>query len=127
MKDLVKDTWVFRGPEIGSDHFLVASELRLQTKWKKFKSTYHNNKEVYKVYLCKKNVSDSLYQDRLQDCLTNTLTKENINEEWENIQICTEKSATKALGKKMKFLRRKGLQILNEEIENDYGQKTSQP
>ena len=42
---------LFRGPEIGSDHFLVIPEVRLLTKWKKLKQKHSNNEGVYKVYL----------------------------------------------------------------------------
>lgn len=123
MKSLVQDVRVFRGSEIGSDHFLVIAEVKLQTKWKRNKPKDRNKEEVYKVYLLQDESIKLLYQKRLQNYLTNAETKDNVNEEWESLKLCIEKSANEVLGRKRKFRKRKGLRIWNEEIEKAIKEK----
>lgn len=117
MKNLIQDTRVYRGPEIGSDHYLVISEIKLLRRWKKFRTKTINSEEVYKVYLLQDDGIKYLYQQRLGAYLANINTENDINREWENIRACIEKSAHEVIGRRKKFRKRKGLKIWTEELE----------
>lgn len=117
MKSLVEDTRAFRGPELSSDHYLVVSKVKLLRRWvKNLAIRNNNNEEVYKIYLLEDISIRNLYQKRLERYLNETPTKDNINEEWNNIKKCIEKSANEAIGTKRRYRKRKGLRIWNEEL-----------
>lgn len=88
MNALVKVTRVFRDPEISSDNILVISKVRWPTKWNKFKQKHSNNEDVYKLYLLQDDSIKLLYLNKVQDYLTNTLPKGDVNEKWESTKMC---------------------------------------
>jgi hypothetical protein len=71
---------------------------------------------VYKVYILHEESIRILYQWKLRQYLLNTPTKNELDEEWQNIKECIEKAAQETIGKKKKFRSREGLRIWNEEI-----------
>lgn len=116
----IEDTTVKRGSDIGSDHFLVISRIKLLTRWKKERITQARNKneEVYKVYLLETESIRNLYQNRINTYLQDHTTSDNIEEEWQNIKKIITKAASESLGHRKKYRKRKGLKIWTEEIES---------
>ena len=66
LQNLVQDVKIFRGNDIGSDHFLVTAQINLLSR-KKQKSNNGKlaNEFVYKVYLLQEKGIRKLYQQRL--------------------------------------------------------------
>ena len=120
----VSDTRVYRGYDVFSDHYLVISQIRLYTKWKKIKtSTRQENKEVFKVYLLEQESIRRLYQDRLNRHLNSIPSGNSIEEEWRNMKRIIVQAANEAIGVKKRFRKRKGLKIWTEEIEEAVAEK----
>jgi hypothetical protein len=119
LKNLVQDIKVFRGSDIGSDHFLVTSRINLLSRWKqKTNNSKLANEYVYKVYLLQKESIWRLYQQRPAKNLSEYPRVSTIDKEWENIKTAIKKAANEAIGTKKKYRRKKGLRIWNEEIKN---------
>lgn len=59
----VSDTYISKGYDMGSDHFLVISRISMFTKWKKRKKLTQDkmNDEVYKIYLLNADSVRDLY------------------------------------------------------------------
>jgi len=119
LKNLVQDTKIFQGYDIGSDHFLVTCRINLLSRWKQQSNNSRlTNELVYKIYLLQEESIRSLYQQRLAKTLSEYPMASTIDKEWENIKISIKKAANEAIGTKTKYRRKKGLRIWNEEIRN---------
>lgn len=123
LSSLVQDVRVHRGSDIHSDHYLVVAKVVLLAKWKKIRKIENPEGDVYKVYLLQEDSIKYLYQQRLLQYLQSQETKDDINQEWNNIKNCIHQAATEAVGKKKKFRRRAGLRIWNDEIEQAIKEK----
>jgi hypothetical protein len=124
LKDLVQDIKIFRGSDIGSDHFLVTSQINLLSRLKQQSNNSRlANELVYKIYLLQEESIQRLYQQRLAKNLSEYPRASTIDKEWENIKISSKKSANKAIGTKKNYRRKKGLRIWNEEIKNAIANK----
>ena len=71
MRNLVRDTRVFRGSDIHSDHYLLISKIDIQRKWygcwnKESKKGEENKQETYKVKLLNDYSTQDLYKRRLR-------------------------------------------------------------
>jgi len=103
LKNLVQDIKIFRGCDIGSDHFLVTSRINLLSRWKQQSNNSKlANVFVYKVYLIKEESIRRLYQQRLAKNLSEYPRASTISKEWENIKISIKKAANEAIGTKKK-------------------------
>ena len=111
LKNLIQDIKIFRGCDMGSDHFLVTSR-------KQSNNSKLANEFVYKVYLLQEESIRRLYQQRLAKNLSEYTRTSTIDKEWENILTATKKAANEAIGTKKKHRRKKGLRIWNGEIKN---------
>jgi hypothetical protein len=62
LKNLVQDIKIFRGSDVGSDHFLVTPRINLLSRWKQQSNNSKLAKEfVYKVYLVQEESIRRLY------------------------------------------------------------------
>ena len=121
----VRDTRVYRGADICSDHFLVVATVDLYTKWKKMKplNTRTTDKQVYKVHLLNEDSIRLLYIQRLNKLLETLPTDENIEEEWKKLEGAVSKVGNEVLGRKKIRKSRRGLRIWNQEIEDAINEK----
>jgi hypothetical protein len=119
LKNLVQDIKIFRGSDIGSDHFLVTSRINLLSRWKhQSNNNKLANEPVYKTYLLQEGSIRGLYQKRLAKNLSECPKDSTIDKEWENTKSAIKKAANEAFGTKKKHRRKKGLRLWNEEIKN---------
>lgn len=117
MSSQIQDTRVYRGSDISSDHYLVASKIHLWTKWKKIgRDKQKIENEAYKVYLLQTESIRNLYQTRLTQELSRRPTASTVEEEWINIRDTLRHVAYETLGTQKLFKRQKKLKIWNEEI-----------
>jgi exonuclease III len=66
LKNLVQDIKIFRGSDIGSDHFLATSRINLLSRWKQQSNNSKLvNELVNKIYLLQEEGILRLYQQRL--------------------------------------------------------------
>ena len=87
---------IFRGSDIGSDHFLVTSRINLLSRWKQQSNNSKlANEFVYKVYLLQEESIRRLYQQRIVKNLSEYPRASTIDKEWENIQIAIKRQPTK--------------------------------
>jgi endonuclease/exonuclease/phosphatase family metal-dependent hydrolase len=114
----VTDVRVYRGSDIGSDHFLVVAKLNLFAKWKNLskKQERQPREEVFKVHLLQEQSVLWFYQQRLQQYLSEVPTSNNVDEEWNIIKSSIVKAASEALGRKRKSRNHRGLKVWNDEI-----------
>ncbi|XP_039280839.1 uncharacterized protein LOC111056792 [Nilaparvata lugens] len=117
MSSQVQDTRVYRGSDISSDHYLVASKIQMWTKWRKRKKlTQKEENEAYKVYLLQTESVRNLYQTRLTQKLSMRPTASSVEEEWNIVRDTLKDVAYETLGTQKLKKRKKGLKIWNEEI-----------
>ena len=118
------DTRVFRGYNVGSDHYLVVTKIILCAKRKPIKTSIEQeNEEVFKVYLLKQGSIWRFYQDRRKIQPNIAPTSNDIEEEWCNIKQMVSQAAKEAIGARKLFRRRRGLKISKEEVEANIAQK----
>jgi hypothetical protein len=87
LRPQVKDALVYRGSDISSDHYLLISKIALWEKWRSIKPRQMRmQEEVYKVHLLQEESIRILYQWRLRQYFLNTPTKNELDEEWQNIK-----------------------------------------
>jgi hypothetical protein len=113
----VIDTYVFRGYDTLSDHYLVVSKIHLYTRWNSQTKKKTQISEIFKVYLLEQESICNLYQERINQHLQAKSISENIEEEWENLKEILTKAAKEGICQKKKYRRRKGLKIWTEETE----------
>lgn len=86
----VRDTRVYRGSDINSDHYLLKSDIEILARWKKkYTNDYQHNQrkvEVFKVHLLRQESVKYLYQHRIVQKIEGTITSDDIEEEWVNIK-----------------------------------------
>ena len=120
----MKDVHVYRGCDIGSDHYILIAEFKLWSKWRKLRTRQRvTQDEVYKVYLLQDESIKDLYQRRLEKYLLETTTEEVLEDEVQKVKNCIYKAADEVLGKKKKIRSKKSLRIWNEEIEKAIKEK----
>ena len=116
LRPQMKDVHVYRGCDIGSDHYILIAEFKRWSKWRKLRTRQRvTQDEVYKVYLLQDESIKDLYQRRLEKYLLETTTEEVLEDEWQKVQNYIYKAVDEVLGKKIRS--KKGLRIWNEEIE----------
>jgi hypothetical protein len=99
---------IFRGSDIGSDHFLVTSRINLLSRWKQQSNNSKlANEFVYKVYLLQEESIRRLYQQRIVKNLSEYPRASTIDKEWKNIKIAIKKAANEVIGTKKKYRRKK--------------------
>lgn len=125
MSSQIRDTHVFRGNDISSDHFLVTSKVEIWARWKKLKCStkLQNQNFKFKVHLLQEESIRNLYQQRLTRELQMVETKDNIEEEWSRLKSAILKIANEVLGKSKTSNRKRGLKIWNTEIANSIKEK----
>jgi hypothetical protein len=117
----VKDTRVYRGSDIYSDHYLVITKISILARWRKQRINPRTNseaEEVFKIHLLQQESIKHLYQTRLTLQIEQPATSDNIETEWVNIERIIKAVASEVLGRK-----RKDLRIWNEEMEQDITEK----
>lgn len=84
----MRDTRVFRGKDIKSDHFLILSKIDTYTKWKKDKefTKEQQTERIYETYLLNEDSIKWLDQKRLTKQLEKIDTKNNIKEKWQSLK-----------------------------------------
>ena len=87
----------------------MISKISLLAKWKRRCGIGNRNEkeEVYKVHLLQDESIRTLYQNRLNEQLSQIPSTENINEEWTNIKQDIAQAAYEALGKKQNHRKKK--------------------
>lgn len=125
MSSQIRDTHVFRGNDISSDHFLVTSKVEIWARWKKQKCStkLQNQNFKFKVHLLQEESIRNLYQQRLTRELQMVETKDNIEEEWSRLKSAIMKIANEVLGKSKTSNRKRDLKIWNTEIANSIKEK----
>jgi hypothetical protein len=76
---LVKDTHVYRGADIYSDHFLVVSKLVTPKRWRKNYVQKQRKEEKYNVHLLKEESILNLHKERLNRYLDQRPISNNID------------------------------------------------
>ncbi|KAF2880275.1 hypothetical protein ILUMI_25898 [Ignelater luminosus] len=101
----VRDTRVFRGKDIRSDHFLVISKIGTYAKWKK--TSNPTQEQVSKVYLLQEESIRNLYQNWIMKKPIKLETKkEDIEEKWDNLRKIVNEAALEAIATMSEFTRR---------------------
>jgi len=108
LKNLVQDIKILRGSDIGSDHFLVTSQINLLSRWKQQSNNSRlANEFLYKVYLLQEESIQRLCQQRLDKNLSEYPRASTIAKEWEHIKIAIKKAANEAIGQRKNIEERK--------------------
>jgi hypothetical protein len=72
---------VFRGCDIGTDHFLLIAKIKLKTRWSKLEKEKHKKwQHVGNIYSRKD--QSKTYQRRMMEYSKDFPPNENIEEEW---------------------------------------------
>lgn len=101
------------------DHFFSIIKNRVVYKMKENKkpTPKQEKKEVFKVYLFNEDSIRYLYQNKLNQELNENEAKNDMEQEWLNLEKEIKKAALEALGVKRKYRKRKGLRICNQEVQ----------
>lgn len=76
---LVEDTRVYRGYDVGTDHFLLISRISIPSRWKQIKRNINEPKQTFKVHLLQEESILQLYQKRLNQYIDERPISNNIN------------------------------------------------
>jgi hypothetical protein len=115
---LVKDTKVFRGYDVSTDHYLLISKICLPHKWYAFNKRLPHNEEVFRVHLLEDPNIKLLYQRILEQNLIYSPCSIDINMEWQALRKTLKQAASEALGKRKKRRHKRRVILWNEDIKN---------
>jgi hypothetical protein len=121
--NLILDVRVYRGPQIETDHYLVASPLRISPRWYKRKQQTRNSDKIFKINHMGDPSIRWLFKNRVLTLLQQVKISSDIEEEWGNLTYILEQAATKSIGLRNKWHRKKGFQKLDEYIEKVINEK----
>jgi hypothetical protein len=83
---LVKDTRVYRGFDVSTNHFLLIFKISLPQKWYKPCQRPKQVEEVFRVNLLEEPSIRYIYQSRIEQYLSHSSISLNINIEWETLK-----------------------------------------
>jgi exonuclease III len=96
--NLILDVSVYRGPETETDHYLVASPLRIPPRWYKRKQQIRNSDKIFKINLLRDPSIRWLFKNRVLTLLQQVKISSNIEEECANLTYLLKPAATESIG-----------------------------
>jgi hypothetical protein len=121
--NLILDVRVYRGPEMETDHYLVAAPLRIPPRWYKRKQQTRNSDKIFKINLLRDPSITWLFKNRVLFLLQQVKISSNIEEEWGNFTYILKQAATESIDLRNKWHRKKGIQKWDEHIEKVINEK----
>ncbi len=102
----------------------MRGRIGLKTRWfKGGKNKSDLSNLSWKSYLLKDPSIARLYQERIKQYLKNTTMNHDVENEWKDLRTLIEKVAEEVLGKKKKNVKKKGLYIWNEDLNEAIAEK----
>jgi hypothetical protein len=96
--NLILDVRVYRGPEIETDHYLVASRLRMPPRWYKRKKQTRNSDKILKINFLRNPSIRWLIKNRVLTLLQQVKSSSDIEEECGNFTYILKQAATESIG-----------------------------
>lgn len=129
-KIIVQDVRVYRGATCGSDHYLLranmifpyANKFNNRCEERGDKTNDNNKITKYNIESLENESTQFLYKRRLDDKL-NSMSFNNIEEQYEKMIKCIHEAAKEAIGEKIKQKRKDTPYWWNEDIEKEITQK----
>lgn len=92
----MKDSTVYGGSDLYTDHYLLMSEIYIAAKWRKIKVNEQRKiqqQKIFKTHLLQEHSIRELYQRRISMYLNDSVTAEDVEEEWKNLKRVVSKTA----------------------------------